>query len=246
MNITRAPIGVVRFQLPCWAEKMPPLILLGEGIALVEAHPQVRGMGVHLDLRLDELDPLGPRHVLVVRDLDAGIRPGEAEMLARLGLAVQLARRDVVAHAVHLVVGEPQIAIRRIEVMPDRVANAAREDLALAAIGVHADDPADPDLVVELQLLLRLDVVGLAERDIKLAVRPDPADAGGVVEAFLFGRDQIALRDDRAHGRIGPFKEELGGREGQDAVALGDVQEPVGREAGAVRNVEGQATARSP
>ena len=29
VNMTRAPTGVVRFQEPCWAEKMPPRYCAG-------------------------------------------------------------------------------------------------------------------------------------------------------------------------------------------------------------------------
>jgi hypothetical protein len=106
-------------------------------------------------------------------------------VLAGAGDPVQLAGRDVVAHAVDLVVGEPEVAVLRVELDPDRVADAAREDLAVLAVAVHADDAADALLVVELGLLRGGHVERLAERDVELVVRPDAADAGGVVERLL-------------------------------------------------------------
>ena len=103
---------------------------------------------------------------------------------------------------------------------------------------VHADDAADAPLAVEVQLLRRRHVVGLAERDVELAVRPDVADAGGVVEALLVGRDQLALRHHLADRDVGALVEELGGREDQHPVLLDDVEHAVRAEADAVRNGE--------
>src|SRR3546814_2791436 len=62
---------------------------------------------------------------------------------------------DVVAHAVDLVVGEPQVAVGGIEVVADRVADAVGVDLTAGAIGIDADDAADAVLAVELELFGR-------------------------------------------------------------------------------------------
>jgi hypothetical protein len=195
-------------------------------------------MGLHLDRGATNSTPSG-RGTFLKSGISTRRSPGEAEVLARLRLAVELARRDVVAHAVDLVVGEPQVAVGRVEVMADRVPDAAGEDLAARAVGVHPDHAADADPVVHLDLVGRLHVVRLAERDVELAVRSHAADAGGVVEALFLRRDQFALRHDDAHRRVGSLEEELGRREDEHAVALGDVEEPVAREAGTVRDVEG-------
>jgi hypothetical protein len=48
--------------------------------------------------------------------------------------------RRVVAHAVASVVGKPEDPGVGLPVEADRVANAAREDLAAAAVGLHAQD----------------------------------------------------------------------------------------------------------
>ncbi len=84
------------------------------------------------------------RHVLKNLALDELVRaplpyPGEADTLARSGLAVGLARRDVVAHAARLIVGEPELAAGRIEVQADRVAHAVAIDLSPVAVRDSAD-----------------------------------------------------------------------------------------------------------
>ena len=76
-------------------------------------------------------------------------------MLARAGRVVELAWRNVVAHAVDLIVGEPQVAGPRVEVLADRVADAARKDLAVLAVAIHANDAADPPFAVLIRLLGR-------------------------------------------------------------------------------------------
>ncbi len=163
---------------------------------------------------------------------------GKPKFWPGLGGVVDLARRLVVAHAVHLVVGEPEGLVLRIEVHPDRIADAVRVDLAVAAVAIHADDAAKAPLVVEIVLFGSVDVIGLPERDVELVVRPDAADAGRMVEAFLRGRDQFALLHDRRHCDVRTLVEELGGREGQYPVLLDGEQKAVLREADAVRIAE--------
>ena len=81
-------------------------------------------------------------------------------------------------------------------------------------------------------------VDGLAERDVELVVRADAADARRVVVGFLRRRDQVALLDDHEGGDVRSLVEELGGREHQHAVLLGEEQEAVLGEADAVRHRE--------
>src|SRR4051812_42166050 len=68
--------------------------------------------------------------------------PGEAEVLPRLGDAVEFARRDVFAHAVDLVVVRPQLAIGRIEIHTDGIPQAEGIDLAAGAVAIDANDAA--------------------------------------------------------------------------------------------------------
>src|SRR5690606_39171977 len=107
------------------------------------------------------------------------------------------------------------------------------------AIPVHANDAADPQTIIHLVLFDRLDVVGLAQRNIALVVRPDPADASGVIEAFLFLRDELCLGDHNAHRWVWPFEEELRCRELENTIACDDIEETVRRETGAIGNIEG-------
>ena len=76
-------------------------------------------------------------------------------MLAGAGRMVDFAGRNVVTHAVDLVVGEPEVAGSRVEVLADRVADAARKDLAVLAVAIHADDAADAPFAVLIRLLGR-------------------------------------------------------------------------------------------
>ena len=70
------------------------------------------------DLRKGDL---GRRRLVLVleRPHMAAAVPGKAEILTLPGDAVEFLRRLVVAHAVHLVVGEPQFSGARIEVDTD-------------------------------------------------------------------------------------------------------------------------------
>ena len=122
--------------------------------------------------------------------------------------------------------------------MANRVAHAVGVDLAPAAVAVHADDAADPGLGVEVHLLRREDVEGLAERDVDLVVRPDGADPRRVVVAFLLDRNQLATRNHFKGGDVGALVEELGRRIDQHAVLLGDVEEAIVGKAGTVRDRE--------
>ena len=171
--------------------------------------------------------------------------PGEAEVLADLLDAVHLARRDVVAHAVNLVVVAPERLVLRVEVHAFRIAQAGRVDFAVRAILVHADDPAHADLLVEFDLVLRRHVVGLAELDIELVVRPHAAFARAVIEALLRLRNQLTLRNNDADADVRALIEELRRRILQNAVLLDHVEESVLREARAVRHLLRQVGANS-
>src|SRR5690606_8629250 len=94
--------------------------------------------------------------------------PREAKILTSLRDAVQLARRDVVAHAVHLIVGEPELAVLRVEIHADRVADARGIDLAVLAVETDTDDAADSVFGKAFELALCRDIERLPECDIEL------------------------------------------------------------------------------
>jgi hypothetical protein len=120
------------------------------------------------------------------------------------------------------------------EVHADRVAHPVGVDLAPGAVPVHADDPADPGLVVELRLFRREHVEGLAERDIELVVRPDAADPGGVVIALLVDGDEFSLGHDGNGHHVGALVEELCRRIHDHPVLLRHVEKAILGETGAV------------
>ena len=72
----------------------------------VESHAEIGRMRRHLMFRRHGVGWRFLSLVFDCTDLAAAI-PREAEILPLLGNAVQLAGRDVVSHAVDLVVGEP-------------------------------------------------------------------------------------------------------------------------------------------
>jgi hypothetical protein len=67
--------------------------------------------------------------VFIGADVAATV-PGKAEIKADRGRAVQFLRRNVVAHTIDLIVGEPQDPIFRIEIHAHRITNAARKNFA--------------------------------------------------------------------------------------------------------------------
>ena len=119
--MTRAPTGTVRFHEPCWVEKMRALVLRREHVARVEGHAEVGRVRGLLDLREDDVGRRRLVLVLVGADVPAAV-PREAEVLALLVDAVHLARRDVVAHAVDLIVVGPERLVLRVEVDADGIA----------------------------------------------------------------------------------------------------------------------------
>ena len=224
------------------------LVLGREHLARVEAHAQLGLVGGELDLRLG---PLRRRvHALQVRcrggarNLHAvavDVRVAEV-FTARLGDAVQFAGRDVVAHAVGLVVGEPDGLVLGVDVHAHGVPHATRDHFTLAAVeGVELDHAADADLLIQRHFFLGLHVVGLTQRHIDLTLVVDAAGACAVVVAFFFNGDQLALRHHLDDGHVRAFIEELGRGEVEHAVVLGDDQEAVACPAHAVGVGELQA-----
>lgn len=70
-------------------------------------------------------------------------------MLTGLGLAVQFTGRNIVPQTVNLVVSPPQVAVCRVEIMANRIADASCENLAASAVGLDPDNTTDPDLIIQ-------------------------------------------------------------------------------------------------
>src|ERR1700737_4421583 len=87
--------------------------------------------------------------------------PRKAEIQTGIGDAVHFAGGLLIAHAIDLIVVGPERLVLGVEVHADRVAQSNRIDLAVLAVTVHADDPADANLTVKVKLLFRWHVVGL-------------------------------------------------------------------------------------
>src|SRR4051794_24256802 len=149
--------------------KDPAPIFLREHLTRVEGHPETARVRVQLNLRIDNTG--GHRGTFVLdRARGPPAIPGKAEALASPRPAVQFFWWDVVPHAVDLVVREPERLIGGAEVDANRIADPRRVDLAVLSVLIHADDAADPHLLVEVKLLLRRNVERLPKRDIELVV----------------------------------------------------------------------------
>src|ERR1700722_8594691 len=116
-----------------------PLVLRRELVAGVEGEAEVGRMSDLLDFGEDQV---GRRRVgleFVGAGVSAAV-PWESKLLAGLVDAVHLAGRDIVAHAVNLVVVAPKRLVLRVEVQALWIAQTCRIDLAVLAVLIHADD----------------------------------------------------------------------------------------------------------
>src|SRR3981189_3085592 len=106
---------------------------------------------------------IGGRGIVLVFDgaRSTAAIPRKTEILTSIGDAVYFTRGLVVAHAIDLIVVGPERLVLRVEVHADWVAQSNRIDLAIFAVTVHADDPADAELAVHIELLFCRHVVGL-------------------------------------------------------------------------------------
>src|ERR1700722_7743626 len=155
------------------------LVLRRELVAGVEGEAEGGGMRDLLDFGEDQAGwRCGGFELIGARGPPAV--PWESKLLAGLVDAVHLARRDIVAHAVNLIVVGPQRLVLRVEVNTLRIPQAGCIDLAVLAVLVHAHNGAHADLLVEIRLLLCRHIVGLADLDIEFVVRPHTAYARGV------------------------------------------------------------------
>src|SRR3984893_379142 len=135
--------------------------------------------------------PSGGVSCLYSLDVAAAV-PGKTEIKAGRGRAVQFLRRNVVAHPIDLIVGEPQDPVFRIEIHAHRITNAACEDFAAGAIRVHADNAADSPFVELIHLCFRRHVVRLAQGYVEFAIGANSADPQVMTGVFP-GRNEVAL-----------------------------------------------------
>src|SRR4030095_7312362 len=107
-------------------------VFLGEHPAGVEPHADGRDVRAELSGRWRELAARTPGVVLRVADAVA-VAERKAQARADPRQVIQLIGGVIVAEPVATVVGEPQIAARRIEVEADAIAHAPGPDLGPAA-----------------------------------------------------------------------------------------------------------------
>ena len=91
-----------------------------------------------------------------------------------------------------IVVG-PERLVLWIEVHADWIAQPDCINLSILTVAIHANNAAHPYFAVQIELLLRRHIVRLAELDIELVVRSDPANARGVIETFFRFGDKFTL-----------------------------------------------------
>src|SRR5690606_8326689 len=165
-----------------------------EHLAAVESHAQVRRMSVGGDF--GKHDVIGRCIVLVFQgpDIPAPVIR-KAEVLPHFRCTVDLTRRDVVSHAVDLVIGKPESIVLRVEVLARRVAHALCIHFSVLAVPIHPQYAHHAITGTDLQLIATRYVVRITQRDVELVIRTDPARARTVIEALLCYWDQLALWD---------------------------------------------------
>src|ERR1700730_8454147 len=128
------------------------LIFFRKHAAGVERQTEVCRVSGLLNLRENHI---GGRSIVLVFNgarTTAAI-PGKAEILTGIGDAVHFARGLLVAHAVDLIVVGPERLVLGVEVDAYRVAQSNLIALAFLPVTFHANDPADAELAVHLELL---------------------------------------------------------------------------------------------
>src|SRR5690606_23949508 len=197
---------------PVLGREYATVVFLGEHLAAVESHAKVRRMSISGDFR--KHDVIGGRIVLVFQgpDIPAPVIR-KAEVLPHFRSTVDLTRRDIVSHAVDLVIRKPERIVLRVEVHAHRVAHALCIHFSVLAVPIHPQYAHHAVAGIELQLIATRYVVRITQRDVELVVRTDPARARAVIEALLRHRHQLTLRDHDIRRYIWPFIEELRGRE---------------------------------
>src|SRR5438132_1913264 len=198
-------------------------VLLGKHPAGVEPHADGGDVRAELSSRRRELAARTSGVVLWIADAVA-VAERKPEVLADLRQMVQLVGRLIVAEPVAAVVGEPQVAGRRIEVEADAVAHAARHDLGPAAREVEPRDRG-----VE-RARRRADVARRADRNVELSVRAKRDELPAVM-----GVGRIGIAGHFGLGPAGEITRDVA--EAQDAVHRADVEGAVAKR-DAARRVE--------
>src|ERR1700688_2830582 len=101
------------------------LVLGGKLVAGIEFHAERSHMRAEIKYRRGEFRTLVTHRELRIRQV-ALVAIGIAEVLAYLRDHVELVARDVVAHPVARIFGEPVFAAARIDIATDAIANAER------------------------------------------------------------------------------------------------------------------------
>lgn len=138
----------------------------------------------------------------------------KTEVEACAGRTIQFIVRQVVAHQVAAVVGEPQVARIGMPREADRIAHAARKYLAAAAVGVHAGDERVSVAIGGAHVARR------ADRHVELAVGPERDEFPAVM---VIGRQCVG--HDRRRGWRGEAVVDV--FDAQDARHSGDEQRAV-------------------
>ncbi len=143
-----------------------------------------------------------------IRDI-ATMAIGKAEVHTLAGRMVEFAGRDIVAHHVPAIIGEPQFAGLRVPGQPYRIAHARRKDLAPAAIDVDSNDLREAGLVTY--------ITGCTDRDVQHTVRTETDVPPAVVRVG----GQIDIEDFALWHRVEMI---LGVAVTEDTVDFGHVQ----------------------
>ena len=195
-------------------------------------------MSRELDLRIDVASWLF--HVFQLScctgasNFEVTVVEREAEVFASLGQLVQLAGRNVITQTVNLVVGCPDVALWS-DGQTSWIAHAfGIHGAARAVQAVVTHHAANTDFFVQSDFVFGLNVVGLAQGQVDLAIFVDFTNATSVVERLLFHGNQFAFRHNHAHCNVWTFVEVFSGREVQHAVGFSNDQETVFGEANAI------------
>ena len=190
-------------------------------LAAVEMHPERRHVGAETHHRL-----LVGRRCLafeIRRAVGAAAVIGKTEVKAGAGRVVELVGGRIVAHAIGAVVGEIELAGRRVKIHAHRIAHAAGKHPGGAAAGVEAQDGT-------LQAAHAADVAGRADGDEYPTVR-----AEGDVAPAVGGLVGKAVEQNARLGAAGGS--EIGDSEADHPVLFGHEQATV-PPGDAVRHVE--------
>ena len=136
-----------------------------ERVTGVEIHADRRRVGLNLDLGRDVVRRVVVLSVFGVAD-GGTVDVRETVVGAGFGDAVDLLRRDVVAHHVAPVVREPQLIGLGVPCHADGIANAVGVHGGLARTGIHAQDAGEAFIRLVADIAGRTDGVRRGSRPV--------------------------------------------------------------------------------